>query len=337
MNAGVAAPKGLTTTMSTMRAGLLLAAMTGLFLAVGYLIGAEQGMVIAFFVALAMNAFAYWNSDKMVLSMYGAKPVDRNSAPRFYNLVEGLAQRAGLPMPRVYIIENPQPNAFATGRNPEHAAVAATTGLLDLLDERELAGVMAHELAHVKNRDTLIMTITATLAGAIGMLANFAFFFSGRGGNRNNPLGPIGGILVMILAPLAAMLVQLAISRTREYGADAGGAAISGDPMALASALAKLEHGARRVPNQAAEANPATAHLFIVNPLSGARADSLFATHPAMANRIARLQQLPGGRGDVSPASNDPWGPATEIRTSASHPTQRPISRPTGRRPGPWG
>ena len=195
--------------MSTMRAGLLLAAMTGLFLAVGYFIGAQQGMVIAFFVALAMNAFAYWNSDKVVLSMYGAKPVDRNSAPRFYGIVEHLAQRAGLPMPRVYIIDNPQPNAFATGRDPEHAAVAATTGLLNLLNEREVAGVMPHELAHVKNRDTLVMTITATLAGAIGMLANFAMFF-GRSG-RNNPLGAVGGMLVMILAPIAAMLVQFAI------------------------------------------------------------------------------------------------------------------------------
>ena len=262
--------------MGTMRVGLLIAAMTGLFLAVGYLIGAEQGMIIAFVLALGMNAFAYWNSDKMVLSMYGAKPVDRNSAPQFYALVETLAQRAQLPMPRVYIIDNPQPNAFATGRDPEHAAVAATTGLLDLLDEREIASVMAHELAHVKNRDTLIMTVTATLA---------------------------------------AMVVQMAISRTREYGADAGGAAISGDPLALASALAKLEHGARVVPNNDAEANPATAHLFIVNPLSGRGADSLFSTHPAMANRIARLREMAGGN---------------VARATASAPR-------APRRPGPWG
>jgi len=299
--------------MSTMRVGLLLAAMTGLFLAVGYLIGAEQGMIIAFVLALGMNAFAYWNSDKMVLSMYGAKPVDRTSAPRFYALVERLAQRAQLPMPRVFIIDNPQPNAFATGRDPEHAAVAATTGLLNLLDERELAGVMAHELAHVKNRDTLIMTVTATLAGAVGMLANFAMFM-GRGNNRG-PLGAVGGILVMILAPLAAMVVQMAISRTREYGADEGGAAISGDPLALASALAKLEHGARVVPNNDAEANPATAHLFIVNPLSGRGADSLFSTHPSMSNRIARLQQMAGGNVARAPAAV-PGAP---------------------RRPGPWG
>jgi heat shock protein HtpX len=315
--------------MNMARAGLLLAGMTGLFLAVGYLIGAQQGMVIAFFVALAMNAFAYWNSDKMVLSMYGAKPVDRSSAPRFYAIVEQLAQRAQLPMPRVYIIDNPQPNAFATGRDPEHAAVAATTGLLNILDEREVAGVMAHELAHVKNRDTLIMTITATLAGAIGMLANFAMFFRG-GDGRNNPLGAVGGILVMILAPMAAMLVQFAISRTREYGADEGGAAISGDPLALASALAKLEQGARHVPNHAAEANPATAHLFIVNPLSGKGADNLFSTHPSTANRVARLRAMTG-RNPVNAGRDDngPWGPATEVRTSSSSGPRRPK--------GPWG
>jgi len=310
-----------------MRVGLLLAAMTGLFMAVGYLIGAQQGMIIAFVLALGMNVFAYWNSDKMVLSMYGAKLVDRNSAPRFYNLVERLAQRAQLPMPRVFVIENPQPNAFATGRDPEHAAVAATTGLLNLLDERELAGVMAHELAHVKNRDALVMTITATLAGAVGMLANFAMFMGGR--NRNSPLGAIGGILVMLLAPLAAMLVQMAISRTREYGADEGGAAISGDPLALASALAKLEHGARVVPNNDAEANPATAHMFIVNPLSGRGTDNLFSTHPAMANRIAKLQQMAGKAPPRESASDEgPWGPATEIRTAPPKPP---------RRPGPWG
>ena len=307
--------------MGTMRVGLLIAAMTGLFLAVGYLIGAEQGMIIAFVLALGMNIFAYWNSDKMVLSMYGAKQVDRASAPGFYAIIERLAQRADLPMPRVYIIENPQPNAFATGRDPEHAAVAATTGLLDILDEREVAGVMAHELAHVKNRDTLIMTITATLAGAIGMLANFAMFM-GRGNSRNNPLGPLGGILVMILAPIAAALVQFAISRTREYGADAGGAAISGDPQALASALTKLEHGARHVPNYDAEANPATAHLFIVNPLSGQGADNLFSTHPSTANRVARLREMAGNAYEASPQARGPWAapPKTTVR-----------------RRGPWG
>ena len=315
--------------MSTMRAAMLLSAMTALFLGVGYLIGAEQGMVIAFFAALAMNAFAYWNSDKMVLAMYGAKPVDRASAPQFYALIERLAARAQLPMPKVYIMDNPQPNAFATGRNPEHAAVAATTGLLRMLNERELAGVMAHELAHVKNRDTLIMTITATLAGAIGMLANFAMFM-GRGNNRG-PMGALGGVVVMILAPLAA------ISRTREYGADQTGAAISGDPEALASALAKIEQGARGVPNEDAEANPATAHMFIINPLSGRGADSLFSTHPSTANRIAKLRAMMGGvMGGVQAhahshaADEGPWGPATEIKPS----------RPSGPKPrarGPWG
>ena len=323
--------------MSTMRAAMLLSAMTALFLGVGYLIGAEQGMVIAFFAALAMNALAYWNSDKMVLAMYGAKPVDRTSAPQFYALIERLAGRAQLPMPKVYIMENAQPNEFATGRNPEHAAVAATTGLLHMLNERELAGVMAHELAHVKNRDTLVMTITATLAGAIGMLANFAMFM-GRGNNRG-PLGAMGGIVVMILAPLAAMLVQMAISRSREYGADAVGAAISGDPEALASALAKIEQGARGVPNEEAEANPATAHMFIINPLNGRGADSLFSTHPATANRIAKLrammEEAMGGiqahaHAHTHAAEEGPWGPATVIKPS----------RPSGPKPrprGPWG
>ena len=306
--------------MSTLRAGLLLAAMTGVFLAAGYLIGAEQGMAIAFVMALGMNAFSYWNSDKMVLSMYGAKQVDAASAPRFYAIIQRLAERAHLPMPKVYVIDNPQPNAFATGRNPENAAVAATTGLLDLLNEREIAGVMGHELAHVRHRDTLIMTITATLAGAIGMLANFAFFFGGRGNDRERPLGGLSSVLVMILAPLAAMLVQMAISRTREYGADEGGAEISGDPEALASALEKLEQGARAVPNREAEANPATAHLFIVNPLHGIGADNLFATHPSTANRIQRLRAMAGqSRRDehippreedtLPPQSSGPWSP----------------------------
>jgi len=311
--------------MNTMRAGLLLAALTGIFLAAGYLIGGEQGMVLAFGLALAMNAFAYWNSDKMVLRMYGAKPVDRNSAPRFYALVEDLARRANMPMPKVYIMENSQPNAFATGRNPENAAVAATTGLLNILDERELRGVMAHELAHVKNRDTLIMTITATLAGAIGMLANFAFLFRGGRGDNRSPLGGIGTIAVMILAPLTAMMVQFAISRTREYGADAGGAAITGDPMALASALSKLERGARHIPNNDAEANPATAHLFIINPLNGRGADNLFTTHPSTTNRIAKLQELAARMGAASQprATGGGWDPASQARG--------------GRRPGPWG
>jgi heat shock protein HtpX len=279
--------------MSSMRVSLMIAAMTALFMGIGYLLGAQQGMLIAFVVALGMNIFAYWNSDKMVLRMYGARQVGPQDAPEFYGLVQQLAQRAELPMPKVYIMENDQPNAFATGRNPENAAVAATTGLLRLLNRDEIAGVMAHELAHVKNRDTLIMTITATLAGAIGMLANFAMFF-GRGDGRNNPLGIVGILAVTILAPLAATLVQLAISRTREYGADAMGARIAGNSMSLASALAKLEHGSKRIDNHTAEANPATAHMFIINPLHAHKADGLFSTHPSTANRIARLQEMSG-------------------------------------------
>ena len=275
-------------TMGYMRTGLLLAAMTGLFLAAGFLIGGQQGMVIAFLIACAMNLFAYWNADKLVLRMYRAEPVDETTAPEFHRLVSELAARAGLPKPKIYLIENPQPNAFATGRNPEHAAVAATTGLLKMLNRDEIAGVMAHELAHVKNRDSLTMTVTAVLAGAIGMLANFAFFFGGSR-DRDSPLGGIGALLVMLLAPLAAMLVQFAISRSREYEADRVGAEISGRPRSLASALAKISNGAAQIPNNDAEANPASAHLFIINPLHGRGTDSLFSTHPATQSRIDRL------------------------------------------------
>ncbi len=276
--------------MSYARTALLLAGMTGLFLAIGYMLGGEGGMMIAFVIALGMNVFSYWNSDKIVLRMYGARQVDARSAPEFYQIVAGLAQNAGLPMPKVFIMENAQPNAFATGRNPENAAVAATTGLLNMLSAEEIAGVMAHELAHVRNRDTLIMTITATIAGAISMLANFAFFFGGN--NRNNPLGMIGTLLIMFLAPMAAMVVQMLISRTREYEADRIGAEICGHPLWLASALNKLDKGASLVDNHAAEDNPATAHMFIVNPLHTRKSDSLFSTHPNMENRIAALKEM---------------------------------------------
>lgn len=289
--------------MSYFRTALLLAAITGLFLVIGFMLGGQSGMVIAFLIAAAMNLFAYWNADKLVLRMYGAQEVDRRTAPDYFGIVEQLADRAGLLMPRVYIMENDQPNAFATGRDPAHAAVAATTGLLNTLSHEEVAGVMAHELAHVRNRDTLIMTITATIAGAVGMLANFAMFFghsSNSEDNRGNPLGMVGTILVMIIAPLAAMLVQMAISRTREYEADRIGAEICGQPAWLASALERLHHGAERHENHAAEANPATAHLFIVNPLHGQRMDNLFSTHPKMENRIARLRAMSGAVG--------PWG-----------------------------
>jgi heat shock protein HtpX len=305
--------------VNTMRTGMLMAALMGLFLAIGYLLGREQGMLIAFVVAAGMNLFAYWNADKMVLRMHGARQVDRETAPEYYGLVDELARNAGLPMPKVYIMDNPQPNAFATGRNPENAAVAATTGLLQMLSRDEIAGVMAHELAHVRNRDTLVMTLTATIAGAISMLANFGMFFGGSR-DRNNPLGAVGAILMVILAPLAAMLVQMAISRTREYGADRGGSEISGKPMALASALAKISGAAHVIGNDTAEANPATAHLFIINPLSGANMDNLFSTHPATENRIAALRQIAEEMtpGASRQRSTGPWG-----------------DEPT--RTGPWG
>ena len=301
--------------MNVVRTGFLLAALTGLFLAVGYLLGGNAGMLIALAFSIATNLFAYWNGDKMVLSMHGAEQVTPEETPELYALVDGLAQRAALPMPKLYLISNPQPNAFATGRDPAHAAVAVTTGLLEHLGRDELAGVIAHELSHVKNRDTLIMTITATLAGAISMLANFAFFFGGR--DRNSPLGPIGSIAMLVLAPLAAMLVQMAISRTREYAADRLGAAISGKPLSLASALRRIASAARQIPNDTAEANPATAHLFIVNPLSGSGFDNLFSTHPNPENRIAALEQMAlemQAQGEsrydrqASSASRGPWG-----------------------------
>ena len=293
--------------MNTFRTGLLLAAMTGLFLAIGYLIGGQGGMLLAFIFAAGMNLFTYWNADKMVLRMQGAREIDRSAAPQFHDMVASLAKRASLPMPKVYLMDNPQPNAFATGRNPENAAVAATTGLLKLLSPEEVAGVVAHELAHVKNRDTLVMTVTATLAGAISMLANFGFLFGGR--DRNSPLGPLGGIALLILAPLAATVVQLAVSRTREYDADRGGAEISGDPAALASALIKISNAAQRIVNRDAEANPAMAHLFIVNPLSGQRMDNLFSTHPATENRVAALERMAADMGRYSNlASKGPWG-----------------------------
>ncbi|GAB1717871.1 MAG: Heat shock protein, Metallo peptidase, MEROPS family M48B [Nitrobacter sp.] len=297
--------------MNYFRTAILLAGLTGLFMGVGYLIGGANGAIIALAVAAATNIFAYWNSDRMVLSMYGAHEVDAGTAPDLHRLVAELAGRAGLPMPRVFLMDNPQPNAFATGRNPENAAVAVTTGLVQSLRREELAGVIAHELAHVKHHDTLLMTITATIAGAISMLAQFGMFF---GGNRNNN-GPgiIGSLAMMILAPLGAMLVQMAISRTREYAADETGARICGQPMWLASALAKIDNAAHQVPNMAAERAPATAHMFIINPLSGRGMDNLFATHPSTENRIAALQRLAGSSGPAPAApdggrSGGPWG-----------------------------
>lgn len=305
------------------KTAILLAALTALFMGVGFAIGGEQGMLLALLFAGGMNLFAWWNSDRMVLSMAGARPIGPQDAPRLYALTQALAQRAGLPMPALYVIEEDQPNAFATGRDPANAAVAVNTGLLRHLSEEEVAGVIAHELAHIKNRDTLIMTVTATLAGAIGLLAQFAFLFRG-GDNRNNPLGAIGVILMLILAPLAAMLVQMAISRSREYEADRVGAEIAGSPRGLASALLRLEDLARRIENRHAEANPALAHLFIVNPLSGARLDNLFSTHPSTENRVRALLELErrmGGGGAwttprPAPASPPPRRPGGSVPPS---------------------
>jgi heat shock protein HtpX len=288
--------------MNLFRTGLLMALMTGLFLVIGYLIGGGPGMAIAFLFAVGSNAFAYWNSDKVVLSMYNARQVDETSAPELVHLVRQLATADGLPMPKVYIAENDQPNAFATGRSPEHAAVCATSGLLKRVSNEELAGVLAHELSHVKNRDTLLMTITATIAGAIAMLANFAFFMGGR---RNNPLGLVGVILVSVLAPVAAMLVQMAISRTREFEADRSGARLSGRPLWLASALERIESAAERIDNPEAEANPATAHMFIVNPLHGGMMAGLFSSHPSTEERIARLKAMASDMGQAAKPS--PW------------------------------
>uniref|UniRef100_UPI003BA95A52 zinc metalloprotease HtpX n=1 Tax=Stappia sp. TaxID=1870903 RepID=UPI003BA95A52 len=313
--------------MNYFRTALLLAAMTALFMGLGFMIGGQSGMVIALVIAGAMNVFSYWNSDKMVLRMHHAVEADERQAPELFHIVRQLAANADLPMPKVYLIDNPQPNAFATGRNPQNAAVAATTGLLNMLTREEVAAVMAHELAHVKHHDTLIMTITATIAGAISMLANFAFFFGGNRDN-NNPLGFVGVLLAMIVAPLAAMLVQMAISRTREYAADREGAAICGNPVWLASALQKIAGGAARIHNPDAERNPATAHMFIINPLSGEKMDNLFSTHPNTDNRIRALMELAGPAANMHGTSG---GGRFDDRTD--EPARRPRTDP----PGPWG
>jgi heat shock protein HtpX len=307
---------------NSLRTFTLLAALTALFVSIGFMLGGVSGMVIALVLAGVGNLISYWNADKIVLSMYGATQVDKShpgSVVRdFVHDVHVLADNAGLPRPKVYLIDQEQPNAFATGRDPEHAAVAATIGLLNLLDRREIRGVMGHELTHVKNRDTLTMTVTATIAGAISALANIAFWFGGMFGGRDNReggVGPIGGLLLMILAPIAAGLVQMAISRGREYEADKGGAEISGDPEALASALKKIEAYAASLRNPTAERNPASAQMFIINPLSGHGADNLFATHPSTENRVAALMQMTGKpqmrRGTAVPVTEahvGPWG-----------------------------
>jgi heat shock protein HtpX len=322
--------------MNIVKTGMLLAAMTALFLGVGYLIGGTGGALIALVFAVATNAYAYWNSDKLALRMHRARPVTRGSAPELFAMIEQLAGNAGLPMPAVYVIDSEQPNAFATGRSPDKAAVAVTTGLMRTLSREELAGVMAHELAHVKNRDTLIMTVAATVAGAISMLAQFGFFFGGMGGDRDRGgFGIIGLLLSVILAPIAAMLIQMTISRTREYAADRAGGEICGNPLWLASALGKIAALAGRVEMPTAERNPAFAHLFIVNPLSGARMDNLFSTHPNPANRIEALQRQAAEMGVGAAAGAG----GARARAVGQGPRRwgPPDTRSQGRgRPGPW-
>ena len=314
--------------MNHLKTFALLAALTALFVGIGYLIGGATGMLIALVVAGGLNLFSYWNADKIVLKMYRAQPVDEthpNAVVRTYvGDVVQMARDAGLPRPVVAIIPNDQPNAFATGRNPQNAAVCATTGLLDMLTREEIRGVMAHELAHVKNRDTLTMTVTATVAGAIAALANFALFFGG-GDDRERPGGLIGTLALMILAPMAAGLVQMAISRTREYEADRVGAEIAGDPASLASALQKIEGYSKRIVNVTAERNPASGQLFIINPLAGRGADNLFSTHPNTGNRVRALMEL-GARMGLAPRRASVV--ATPVSTSVPS---------TPRNPGPWG
>jgi heat shock protein HtpX len=275
-----------------LKTAILMAGIVALFGAVGLALGGQAGMLLGLAMAGGMNFFAYWNSDKMVLRLYDAQEVDEYSAPALYRMVAELARNAEIPMPKVYVAQEAQPNAFATGRNPQHAAVCATTGIMQLLSERELRGVMAHELTHVKHRDTLISTISATVAGAISMLAQFGMFF---GGSRDREGGgnPFLHLLVMILAPIAAMLIQMAISRAREFEADRGGALISGDPEALARALQKIHNHAHQIPNDTAEQHPETAQMMIINPLSAQGISGLFSTHPQTEERVARLMSMP--------------------------------------------
>ncbi|ATE63788.1 zinc metalloprotease HtpX [Rhizorhabdus dicambivorans] len=316
--------------MNMLKTTMLLAALTALFMALGFTIGGTGGAMIALVIAAGMNLFTYWNADSIVLKMHGAREVDTRSCPEFVGLVQDLARRANLPMPRVYIIDSEHPNAFATGRDPAHAAVAATTGLLGMLDRDEIEGVMAHELAHVRNRDTLIMTMTATIAGAISMLANFGMFF---GGGRDRDGGQVlATILAVFVAPFAAMIVQMAISRSREYGADLGGAQISGKPRALASALAKLARGAAHIPNPVVERNPAAAALYIVPGLRRS-GDSLFSTHPATENRIAHLEAIANEMGVLTPAPNFAAIPPARAGASSVPRTRRRTSAldPNGR------
>jgi heat shock protein HtpX len=321
------------------RTMLLLAALTALFMAIGYAIGRGPGMTIAFCIAAATNVFAYWNSDKMVLAQQGAEEVDEARAPELYSIVRQLAANANLPMPRVYIIQSEQPNAFATGRNPNNAAVAASAGLLRMLSKEEISGVLAHELAHVKNRDTLTMTIAATIAGAISMLANFGMFFGGGQRDGEGGGGIVSTLLAVFVAPIAAAIIQMALSRSREYAADHDGAEICRRPLWLASALQKIDRAAHQIPNEQAEAHPASAPLYIVNPLTGGGMDNLFSTHPNTENRIAALveqaremgqTQRPGGA-----EINVPFGGASESGGSGPWDRRQDGGRPLSH--GPWG
>jgi heat shock protein HtpX len=321
--------------MNTVRTTVLLAAMTMLFMAVGFVVGGRVGMILALGFALVTNLLAFWNSDKLVLRMQRARPLSRTTAPEIYAMLDALCARAGIPTPNLYLIDTDQPNAFATGRSPENAAVAVSRGLVDVLDRRELAAVISHELAHIRNRDTLTMTLTATLAGAITMLAQFGFWFGGR--NSNSPLGPLGGILAFFLAPLAAALVQMAISRTREYEADRAGAMISGDPLALATALEKISAMARNFENPWARRNPGMAHMYIVNPLAGRGQDSLFATHPDVRNRIAELMKIAEEMGSAPTVETTPVRRSAPVIDSSGPAWRVPQTKSEPHQPGPWG
>lgn len=326
--------------MNFAKTGVLLIVLTGIFVAMGALVGGQSGMMIAFLMALVMNALSLWKSDTMVLKMFRAREVDERTAPGYVSLVRQLAEQAELPMPRVCIIDNPQPNAFATGRSPSRAAVAASTGLLDTLSREELAGVMAHELAHIKNRDTLTMGVAATIGGAISMFAQYLQFGMLFGGNRDNGGGPgmLATLVAMLVAPFAAMLVQMAISRSREYQADRLGAMICGNPMWLASALVKINNAVRRTPNWQAERIPAAAHVFIVNPLTGQGVDNLFSTHPNVENRVRALKELAVEMGQTTAGFDEGLdGGGGEFRSATQEPRAAGPWARDGQPRGPWG
>ncbi|MFT6657964.1 zinc metalloprotease HtpX [Maritalea sp.] len=321
---------------NAIRTTFLLAVMTGLFMAVGFVVAGSFGMFFALALALVTNLIAYWNSDKMVLRMQRARELSWRDSPDLFDMVEGLARRAGIPMPKLYLIQNKQPNAFATGRNPENAAVAVSSGLLNHLEYDEIGAVIAHEMAHIRSRDTLTMTITATFAGAISMLAQFGLFFGAR--NTNSPLGPVASIVMIVVAPLAALMVQMAVSRTREYEADKDGAQICGNPLALARALKKISKLAKNFENPFARRSPGMAHLFIINPLAGRGADNMFSTHPNVENRIAALLELSKQmqveerqQSDIGRFLHHPQPKRGGWRTPNSHVSDR--NQPKG----PWG